>query len=103
MRRKGANVIEFNTFKPNFMAPTLIVDQVLGFYRIGGLVQVTYGSSITTGRGNTETVQACNLVWQPQQLLKACETFGFAITEWRDGTFREVLPENVGLRRPRTQ
>lgn len=103
MRQKGVNVIEFNAFKANVLAPTVVVDQVLGFYRIGPLVQVTYGFEATSGGGVTETVQGVNLLWTPQKLLKAREMINWALTEWRNGAFREIRPEDVGFTRPHTQ
>lgn len=102
-RKQGASVIEFSTFKPNPLAPTVMVDQLLGFYRIGPLVQLTYGCEAIMGAGAFEPVQACNLLWQPQKLIQARELFGWAITEWRDGTFKDMRPEDVGFRRPRSQ
>lgn len=101
--RQGTDMIEFSTFKPNLLAPTIVVDQVLGFYRVGGLVQVTYGFTTTTAGGTLETVQGANLLWEPKQLLSSRAVFDFVMTEWRDGAFRDVAPETIGLGRPRTQ
>jgi hypothetical protein len=90
-RDTGGNVtmIQLKPFKDNPLAPTALVSDVGGIYRLDThLIRCTFIDEIPNAEGVLETVATSHLVWKTEQhWLATRDVFGWVMNEFLRGAF----------------
>lgn len=91
--RRGAGgvieMIEFNAYRRNPLAPTVFVNKIGGIYRINPhIVKVTMCQLTSSEQsGDINLTEACSLLWENAEWDDAFDGFRWAHGEIRKGVF----------------
>jgi hypothetical protein len=82
-------MIQFNAYRDNPLAPTALVSKIGGIYRLNThLIRVTFIDEQPNALGDVEAVAQSHLIWKTaQHWLDTNELFRWAMGEFRHGTF----------------
>lgn len=107
VRGAGGRVqmIEFTEYVSNSNAPNVLVNKVVGIYRLQpALIKCTFALESESASGIMKTVEAANLIWTDSAAwLGASDLFKWVTTEVKKGSFDSALSDDGGGRRAKLQ